>query len=156
MPSMADIGQDADARIRIPGALGGRTVLIYGLDGRYLNLGLRTKSNNEYAYHQSLPIAYLLLDHAQVLADSGDFGVVGTVSRLEDGPDPFETQRDRHGRLRRGKQSAFTRILMEAMGRGQHPVRRDDPAVLPFPVPTDRIQPRPRLAGLINEYQQSA
>ena len=40
-----------------------------------LNLGLRTKSNNEYAYHQSLPIAYLLLDHAQVLADSGDFGV---------------------------------------------------------------------------------
>jgi putative transposase len=32
----------------------------------------------------------------------------------------------------------------------------DDPAVLPFPVPTDRIQLRPRLAGLINEYQQSA
>jgi putative transposase len=32
----------------------------------------------------------------------------------------------------------------------------DDPAVLPFPVPTDRIQFRPRLAGLINEYQQSA
>src|SRR4029077_5595263 len=29
----------------------------------------------------------------------------------------------------------------------------DDPAVLPFPVPTDRIQLRPRLAGLINEYQ---
>ena len=32
----------------------------------------------------------------------------------------------------------------------------DDPDVLPFPVPVDRIQPRPRLAGLINEYQQSA
>jgi putative transposase len=32
----------------------------------------------------------------------------------------------------------------------------DDPAVLPFPVPADRIQLRPRLAGLINEYQQSA
>jgi hypothetical protein len=32
----------------------------------------------------------------------------------------------------------------------------DDPDVLPFPVPADRIQLRPRLAGLINEYQQSA
>lgn len=31
----------------------------------------------------------------------------------------------------------------------------DDPDVLTFPVPTDRIQLRPRLAGLINEYQQS-
>jgi putative transposase len=32
----------------------------------------------------------------------------------------------------------------------------DDPSVLPFPVRTDRIQLRPRLAGLINEYQQPA
>ncbi len=32
----------------------------------------------------------------------------------------------------------------------------DDPDVLPFPVRTDRIQLRPRLAGLINEYQQPA
>ena len=32
----------------------------------------------------------------------------------------------------------------------------DDPDVLPFPIPADRIQLRPRLAGLINEYQQSA
>ena len=32
----------------------------------------------------------------------------------------------------------------------------DDPDVLTFPVPADRIQLRPRLAGLINEYQQSA
>ena len=32
----------------------------------------------------------------------------------------------------------------------------DDPDVLPFPVRTDRIQLRPRLTGLINEYQQSA
>jgi putative transposase len=32
----------------------------------------------------------------------------------------------------------------------------DDPDVLPFPVCTDRIQLRPRLGGLINEYQQSA
>jgi hypothetical protein len=32
----------------------------------------------------------------------------------------------------------------------------DDPDVLPFPVRTDRIQPRPRLAGLINEYQEPA
>jgi putative transposase len=32
----------------------------------------------------------------------------------------------------------------------------DDPAVLPFPVPAGRIQLRPRPAGLINEYQQSA
>ena len=30
----------------------------------------------------------------------------------------------------------------------------DDPDVLPFPVRTDRIQLRPGLAGLINEYQQ--
>ena len=32
----------------------------------------------------------------------------------------------------------------------------DDPDVLPFPVRIDRIQLRPRLGGLINEYQQSA
>jgi putative transposase len=32
----------------------------------------------------------------------------------------------------------------------------DDPDVLPFPVRTDRIHLRPRLAGLINEYQQPA
>jgi putative transposase len=32
----------------------------------------------------------------------------------------------------------------------------DDPDVLPFPVCTDRIQLRPRLGGLLNEYQQSA
>jgi hypothetical protein len=32
----------------------------------------------------------------------------------------------------------------------------DDPDVLPFPIRTDRIQLRPRLAGLINEYQQPA
>ena len=32
----------------------------------------------------------------------------------------------------------------------------DDPDVLPFPVRADRIQRRPRLAGLINEYQQPA
>jgi len=32
----------------------------------------------------------------------------------------------------------------------------DDPDVLPFPVHTDQIQRRPRLAGLINEYQQPA
>jgi hypothetical protein len=32
----------------------------------------------------------------------------------------------------------------------------DDPDVLPFPVRTDQIQLRPRLAGLINEYQQPA
>ncbi len=32
----------------------------------------------------------------------------------------------------------------------------DDPDVLPFPVSTDRIQLRPRLAGLINEYQWPA
>jgi hypothetical protein len=32
----------------------------------------------------------------------------------------------------------------------------DDPDVLPFPVPTDQIQRRPRFAGLINEYQQPA
>ena len=32
----------------------------------------------------------------------------------------------------------------------------DDPVVLPFPVRVDRIQLRPRLAGLINEYQQPA
>jgi Integrase core domain len=32
----------------------------------------------------------------------------------------------------------------------------DDPDVLPFPVPASRIQLRPRLAGLINQYQQSA
>ena len=32
----------------------------------------------------------------------------------------------------------------------------DDPDVLPFPVRIDRIQPRPRLGGLINEYQQAA
>jgi hypothetical protein len=32
----------------------------------------------------------------------------------------------------------------------------DDPDVLPFPVRIDRIQLRPRLAGLINEYQQPA
>jgi hypothetical protein len=30
----------------------------------------------------------------------------------------------------------------------------DDPDALLFPVPTDRIQLRPRLVGLINEYQQ--
>jgi hypothetical protein len=29
----------------------------------------------------------------------------------------------------------------------------DDQNVLPFPVRIDRIQLRPRLAGLINEYQ---
>ena len=32
----------------------------------------------------------------------------------------------------------------------------DDPDVLPFPVLAGRIQLRPRLAGLINEYQQPA
>ena len=32
----------------------------------------------------------------------------------------------------------------------------DDPDVVLFPVRADRIQHRPRLAGLINEYQQSA
>ena len=32
----------------------------------------------------------------------------------------------------------------------------DDPDVLPFPARTDQIQLRPRLAGLINEYQQPA
>ncbi len=32
----------------------------------------------------------------------------------------------------------------------------DDPGVPPFPVRIDRIQRRPRLAGLINEYQQPA
>jgi hypothetical protein len=32
----------------------------------------------------------------------------------------------------------------------------DDPDVLPFPTRADRIQLRPRLAGLINEYQQPA
>jgi putative transposase len=32
----------------------------------------------------------------------------------------------------------------------------DNPDVLPFPVHNDRIQRRPRLAGLINEYQQPA
>jgi hypothetical protein len=32
----------------------------------------------------------------------------------------------------------------------------DDPDVLPFPVRTDWIHLRPRLAGLINEYQQPA
>ena len=32
----------------------------------------------------------------------------------------------------------------------------DDPDVLPFPACADRIQLRPRLAGLINEYQQPA
>jgi len=32
----------------------------------------------------------------------------------------------------------------------------DDPDVPPFPARTDQIQLRPRLAGLINEYQQSA
>lgn len=32
----------------------------------------------------------------------------------------------------------------------------DDPDVLPFPVRIDRIQRRPGLAGLINEYQQPA
>jgi hypothetical protein len=32
----------------------------------------------------------------------------------------------------------------------------DDPDVLPFPARADRIQRRPRLAGLINEYQQPA
>ncbi len=32
----------------------------------------------------------------------------------------------------------------------------DDPDVVPFPVRTDQIQLRPRLAGLINEYQQPA
>jgi len=32
----------------------------------------------------------------------------------------------------------------------------DDPDVLPFPVRTDQIQRRPRLAGLINEYRQPA
>jgi hypothetical protein len=30
----------------------------------------------------------------------------------------------------------------------------DDPDVLPFPVHTDQIRRRTRLAGLINEYQQ--
>ena len=33
---------------------------------------------------------------------------------------------------------------------------RDDPDVLPFPARTGQIQRRPRLAGLINEYQQPA
>jgi putative transposase len=32
----------------------------------------------------------------------------------------------------------------------------DDPDVMPFPARTDQIQLRPRLAGLINEYQRSA
>jgi putative transposase len=32
----------------------------------------------------------------------------------------------------------------------------DDPDLLPFPARADRIQRRPRLAGLINEYQQPA
>ena len=32
----------------------------------------------------------------------------------------------------------------------------DDPDVLPFLTRADRIQLRPRLAGLINEYQQAA
>jgi putative transposase len=32
----------------------------------------------------------------------------------------------------------------------------DDPDMLPFPVRTDQIQLRPRLAGLINEYRQPA
>jgi len=32
----------------------------------------------------------------------------------------------------------------------------DDPDVVPLPVRADRIQLQPRLAGLINEYQQSA
>jgi hypothetical protein len=32
----------------------------------------------------------------------------------------------------------------------------DDPEVLPFPARADRILRRPRLAGLINEYQQPA
>jgi transposase InsO family protein len=32
----------------------------------------------------------------------------------------------------------------------------DDPDVLPLPARADKIQLRPRLAGLINEYQQSA
>jgi Integrase core domain len=32
----------------------------------------------------------------------------------------------------------------------------DNPDVLPFPVHTDQMQRRPRLAGLINEYQQPA
>ena len=32
----------------------------------------------------------------------------------------------------------------------------DDPDVLPFPARTGQIQRRPRLAGLINEYQQPA
>ena len=32
----------------------------------------------------------------------------------------------------------------------------DDPDVVSLPVRADRIQLRPRLAGLINEYQQSA
>ena len=32
----------------------------------------------------------------------------------------------------------------------------DDPDVIAFPVPADRIQRRARLAGLINEYQQAA
>jgi hypothetical protein len=32
----------------------------------------------------------------------------------------------------------------------------DDPDVLPFPDRTDQIQRRPRLAGLINKYQQAA
>jgi putative transposase len=32
----------------------------------------------------------------------------------------------------------------------------DDPDTLPFPVRSDRIQLRPRLAGLINEYQPAA
>jgi len=36
------------------------------------------------------------------------------------------------------------------------PAPDDDPDVLLFPVRIDRIQHRPRLAGLINEYQQSA
>jgi putative transposase len=32
----------------------------------------------------------------------------------------------------------------------------DDPDVLPFPTRIDQIRRRPRLAGLINEYQQPA
>ena len=32
----------------------------------------------------------------------------------------------------------------------------DDPDVMPSPARTDQIQLRPRLAGLINEYQRSA
>jgi putative transposase len=40
-------------------------------------------------------------------------------------------------------------------GMGQR-APNDDPDVLPFPVRIDRIQRRPRLAGLINEYQQPA